>query len=141
MIDVMSDRNPSEVNEFYWLYAKRQNKDYSKSTENSGKWLVFVPLDKVDEVWRKIKKVTEKGLLGQISKVATAKENPNATNQNTKVICVYSYDYTDEKDVMRIREELRKIGVTWKIPYKADRKTREGKYQVKGDKRISEFYE
>lgn len=42
---------------------------------------------------------------------------------------------------MRIREELRKIGLVSRIPYKADRTTMEGKYHVNGNTRISEYYE
>jgi hypothetical protein len=139
-ISLLQNESPSEVTEIYWLSTLRQNGKYPKQTENSGKWLVFAPIDKVDEVWIKIKIATENGLLGQASKVATAKENSNATNKNIKVICVYTYDYTDEQDVMRVRQELRKLGVTSKIPYKADRATREGKYSVKGNTNISEYY-
>jgi len=92
-------------------------------------------------VWAKIKKATEEGKLGDSAKVATAKPNPNATNQATKVICVYTYDWTDEKDVKRVREELRILGITNKIPYKADEDTLSGKYRVRGDTRISKYYE
>ena len=75
-----------------------------------------------------------------MSKVATAKDNPNAANSNTKVICVYTYDWTDEEDVMRIRQELRQLGITRKIPYKADEDTESGKYANQGTKRISKYY-
>ena len=95
----------------------------------------------MDTVWRKIKKATEEGKLGDSAKVATAKFNPNATNHNTKVICVYTYDWTDTEDVKRIREELRKIGITNKIPYKADKDTLRGKYRIRGHTRISKYYE
>jgi hypothetical protein len=62
----------------------------------------------------KIKKATEDGLLGCSSKVATA-----TSNSNVKVICVYTYDWTDEKDVMRVRSELKRLGIEKKIPYKS----------------------
>ena len=75
-----------------------------------------------------------------MSKVATAKSNPNATNSSIKVICVYSYDWADEGDVMRIRQELRQLGITRKIPYKADEDTDSGKYANQGTKRISKYY-
>lgn len=58
-----------------------------------------------------------------------------------KVICVYSYAYTDKDDVMRIRQELRKIGIENKIPYKTDKATGQGQYQIKGNSRISVYYE
>ena len=135
------NNNPSVVTETYWLYSKRKKGKYPISTKNCGKWLIFVPIKNVDEVWQKIKIATENGLLGNSSKVATAKENPNAIDSNKRVICVYTYDYTDKEDVMRIREALKDIGFNNKIPYKTDNATLEGKYQVKGDKRISVYYE
>ncbi len=92
-------------------------------------------------MWGKIKKATEEGKLSSSAKVATAKPNPNATNPEIKVICVYTYDWTDEDDVRRIREELRKLGIINKIPYKADEDTLSGKYGVKGNTRISKYYE
>ena len=136
-----SDANPSEVTDVYWIYAKREKSKYPKSTERSGKWLIFVNIREIDEVWAKIKKTTEEGKLGYSAKVATAKKNPNATNPDTKVVIVYTYDWTDEKDVKRVREELRKLGITNKIPYKADEDTLSGKYRVRGDTRISKYYE
>jgi len=57
------------------------------------------------------------------------------------VICVYTYDWTDKEDVKRIRQELRDLGITRKIPYKADRETLSGKYAIRGDKRISKYFE
>ena len=101
---------------------------------------MFVPSKKTDEVWNMIKFATESGRLGNSSKVATAKYNPNARDRSTKVICVYTYDYEDEEDVMRVREELRRLGFDNKIPYKTDEATLSGKYQVKGESRISKYY-
>lgn len=136
-----SDTRPFKVTDVYWIYAKRERGRYPKSTQKSGKWLVFVDVKNIDEVWAKVKKATEEGKLGGSAKVATAKPNPNATNTDTKVICVYTYDWTDEKDVRRVREELRKLGITNKIPYKADEDTLSGKYRVRGDTSISKYYE
>ena len=68
----------------------------------------------------KVREATINGKLGYCSKVATAKKNPNAKVKDVKVICVYTYNYRDKKDVIRIRNELRSIGITWKIPYKSD---------------------
>jgi hypothetical protein len=139
---VASDnRKPSTIADSFWLYAFRKKGTYPKVSDNSGKWLMFMPLDQLDELWEKIKRSTEEGQLGSSSKVATAKQNPNATDSSTKVICVYTYDWTDRQDVMRIRGELRKLGVTSKIPYKADEDTYAGKYAKRGNQRISKYYE
>src|SRR4051812_26528715 len=101
------DRKPSEVTNVYWLSATRQEGEYPAHTEMGGKWLIFVPISQVDEVWARIKSATERGLLGQVAKVATSMPNPNAASPDKRVICVYTYDWTDETDVRRIREQLR----------------------------------
>ncbi len=132
---------PSEVKDTYWLYAERKVGTYPNANKNCGKWLIFVPITHVDDVWLKIKLATEEGKLGSSAKVSTAKPNPNSANPKKSVICVYTYDWTDEADVKRIRQELRELGITSKIPYKADIDTLEGKYANKGDKHISKYYE
>ncbi len=132
---------PSEVSEAYWIGAERKKGVYPDHTENGGKWLIFVPLTQVDEVWEKIRRATEEGKLGGSAKASTARPNPNARDPNTKVICVYTYDWTDENDVKRVREELRQLGVLSKIPYKADQETYSGKYANRGNTRISKYYE
>jgi len=136
-----SDAKPSEVIDVYWIYAMRKMGKYPKSTPRSGKWLIFVDPENVNEVWAKIKDAVEEGKLGNSAKVSTAKPNPLAGKSDAKVICVYTYDWTDEKDVKRIREELRKLGITNKIPYKADEDTLSGKYRLTGHRRISKYYE
>lgn len=140
------DDNPSQVIETYWIIAVRKHGGYppkGKTTDpsKSGKWLIFVEVKNIDEVWRKIKTATENGLLGAASKVSTSKPNSKSSDPNKRVICIYTYDYTDKEDVLRVREELRKIGIVSKIPYKTDVATREGQYEVNGNTRISTYYE
>ncbi len=83
---------------------------------------------------------TEEGRLGNLAKVATAKPNSNASDSKTKVICVYTYNWADTDDVIRVREDLRRLGITWKIPYKADEDTDSGRYANQGAKHISKYY-
>ena len=141
MVPMDSEAKPSEVTDVFWIYARREKGTYHKSSERNGKWLIFVPSQNIDGKWAKIRKATEEGLLGSSSKVSTARPNPNSTEPNKHVICVYTYDWADEKDVRQIREQLRELGVTEKIPYKADSDTAAGKYRAKGDQRISKYYE
>ncbi len=136
----MSEKKPSQIFDSYWVYAMRKKGDYPKKTIRSGKWLIFVPFSEVDEWWDLIKIFTENGFLGNASKVATARPNPNARDANMKVICVYSYDSDDKQDVMRIRGELKKLGIIQKIPYKPDKATLERKYSIRGHKNISKYY-
>lgn len=123
-----------------WIYAKRQVGNYPAYTERGGKWLLFVPIAQIDDIWQKIASAVEQGLLGGSAKVATAFPNPHQRDPNKRVICVYTYDCTDEEDVRRVRQRLRELGFTGKIAYKADQVTREGQYSQKGQ-RVSKYYE
>ncbi|MEW6684459.1 MAG: putative phosphothreonine lyase domain-containing protein [Nitrospirota bacterium] len=136
-----ADQPPSTVTEVHWLYAERATGHYPAATPRSGKWLIFVPVREIDRVWAVIKAATEAGRLGDRSKVATAKPRVTAKDPNARVICVYTYDAADEGDVQRVREVLRELGVTWRIPYKTDQDTLDGKYRVNGDTRIGKYYE
>lgn len=145
------DIYPSTYKNDYWIdafapgyreYERTLAEDYeSKGSQlKSGKWLVYVKRDNVDEVWQEIKEAVEDGALGIAAKVSTALPSPLSTKSNTHVICVYTDDWTDEEDVMRVREELRKLGIVSNIPYKADIDTLEGKYRVSGHTRISKYH-
>ena len=134
------DLSPSEVHEVYWLYARNRTGNYPSPTPRSGKWLLFVPKTDIDKVWARVKEATETGRLGADAKVSTAKPNPNEVNPTDGVICVYTYDSDDERDVMRVREELRALGFTNKIPYKTDEATLSGKYRRHGERKISKYY-
>jgi hypothetical protein len=95
---------------------------------------------RIDEWWSEIKAATESGLLGDSAKMATMRPNPNAVSKDAKVICVYTYDVDDDADRNRIRQALRDLGVTWKIPYKTDAATYAGKYSHNTG-RVSRFFE
>jgi hypothetical protein len=132
-------RNPMDVTDASWLWAYRQTGTYPEHGRNGGKWLVFAPIDAINSVWCTIREATERGELGATSKVSTAKPNPNANDKSEKVICVFTYDHTDEADVWRIREALRQLGITQTISYKADADTFDGRYAVKGHRQISTY--
>jgi hypothetical protein len=112
---------PSGVTDAYWVCAERKTGQYPEATERSGKWLIFVPVERIDEVWERIRIATEEGRLGDSAKAATARSNPNATDRTKKVICVYTYDWQDRE--------------------KADVDTDAGRYRVAGHTRISKYYE
>lgn len=132
---------PSEVVEVYWLYAENKAVDYPGASGGSGKWLVFVDVQEVDRVWEEVAEATREGRLGGCSKVATAAPNCYSQAPTNHVICVYTYDWKDVGDVRRVREELRRFGITRKIAYKSDADTLSGKYRVTGHTRISKYYE
>jgi hypothetical protein len=123
---VADERKPSEVTEEPWLWADRAAGEHPPANENSGKFLVFVSVESVDQVWEKIKQATIDGHLGWRSKVATSKPNPRQRGPKSRLICVYTYDGTDASDLHRVREELQALGIKRKLTYKADSDTRQG---------------
>ena len=136
-----SQNQPSKVTTGYWVYAYRQKGEYPEYSANGGKWLIFVSNYFLDKIWLKIKTATEEGRLGEMAKVATAKVNPEFQNSKAKVICVYTYDWKDEIDVRKIRDELRNTGITRKISYKADEDTDLNRYQTNTMEKLSKYYE
>jgi hypothetical protein len=53
--------------------------------------------------------------------VYTAKVSPRDPNNNTHVMCVYVPDFSDERDVQRVRELLRtRCNLNRRLSFKAD---------------------
>lgn len=133
---------PSKTTDDYWIYAfTKQAENTAKKfhTSDGGKWLIFVDIKDIDNVWQTIKRATESGLLGESSKVATALPSPNAISDDQKVICVYTYNWHDKEDVFRVENSLRLLGIESDLFYKTDNNTLEGNYKVHGDKNISKY--
>lgn len=128
------DHKPSLVSSKPWIYATNHNTKYP-SAKNSGKWCVFVNKIEHDEWWVGIRECLFEGKLGE--QIKTGTRVGDGIYKNKAVIIVYTYDYNDESDVMRIRDELRKIGITWKIPYKTDQATYEAKYAKTSREKVS----
>lgn len=125
---------PSRTFQARWIEQDSPDIDMKAADiEKAGKWLVFLPPDQVDEIWHQIRDLTWKGNLGISAKVSTAKPDPDARDDR-KVIYVYTADWEDEEDVMRVREELRRIGIVDRIGYKRNLETFRGEYSSKGKK-------
>ena len=125
-----------------WIFALRsQGSPYPADGERSGKWLIFASQQAVDELWAKIKRAVEEGELDNLAKVAPAcraRKDPRS-GEPKQVICVYTHDWADQVEVMRIRLRLRDLGVTWRIGYKADADTAMGRYAQEGH-RVCRFW-
>jgi len=80
-----------------------------------GKWLVYRPREEIDDAWLKVARATFNKALGRGAKVSTREENPKK-----HVICIYTGNYLDLKDVGRVRGVLRNIGFTEQLCYKPD---------------------
>lgn len=129
----MDKRIPSKTTDRYWLVSIYEPYPFSKPGEerNSGKWLLFDRIEKIDEYWELIKMATLKGTLGPSSKVSTSKINPNSVDHSIRVICVFTEDFNDRSDVRRVEMGIRSLGINNRLVYKLDRDV--GKYAHKGD--------
>lgn len=88
----------------------------------SGKWMLFPSPDDLPRTWRLVAEATAAGKLGPATKVAT--NDPSSTKPE-RVICVYTFDFTNIKDVRRVLNELGELGLCGPrnqrgIFYKAD---------------------
>ncbi len=121
-----------------WIFAFRGVGEYPDDTERSGKWMVYWKPEEVDDGWNQIRDALREGKLGYEAKAAT---RPKQWSKGLfYVTLVYTYDSDDLDDVRRVREELRLMGVTWKIGYKEDRETVQGHYSSSG-KPVSKYWE
>ena len=129
---------PSKTTQTHWIIQDAPDTDpHATEEERAGKWLIFVHPDQVDEIWKKIRDMTWLNELGISAKASTAKKNPDSRDER-RVIYVYTADWEDEAEVMRVRELLRSIGITDRIGYKRNIETFKGEYASKG-KRVT-FY-
>lgn len=88
----------------------------------SGKWLLFPLLAEVDRVWQSVAEGVSKGQLGPKAKVATAS---NKSGDGARVICIYTEDFSDQKDVKRVLDALGELDLidaysAQGISYKSD---------------------
>ena len=130
---------PSKTHRMYWIIQDAPEKTASPAPagpdedDRGGKWLVFADAAEADELWRKIRDATAANNLGIWAKVSTAKALPES-DDNRVVIYVSTADWSDEKDVMEIREKLRALGVEKRIGYKRNIETYQGEYSEGGKK-------
>jgi hypothetical protein len=129
---------PSLTTQMYWIVQDAPGSaPEATEEENAGKWLIFQEPGLIDTAWTKIRDATVALDLGISAKVSTSKPNPESRD-NRKVIYVYTKDWADEADVMRVREKLRSLGFSERIGYKRNIETFAGQYAKKG-KRVTYY--
>lgn len=69
----------------------------------SGKWMLFVNRQNVDEVWRRVVRATANNELGIAAKVDLA------DGDDQRLICVYTKDFRDTADITRVLLKLRSL--------------------------------
>lgn len=83
----------------------------------SGKWLVFIQREYADELWDKIERLASDGKIWS-AKISTSIHPWSSRGKH--VVCVYTKNYLDKQDVMRVRKILKEIGVEARLSYKPD---------------------
>ncbi|KAI0150602.1 hypothetical protein GGR57DRAFT_504260 [Xylariaceae sp. FL1272] len=83
------------------------------------RWMIFCSVHGVNDVWEIIAKATANNELGIAAKVAP---KPLVPKGNERLICVYTKDFSDRNDVVRVAERLKALGLTARKPlyYKPD---------------------
>jgi hypothetical protein len=113
------DERPSRFTGDHYLHATgRQAED--GAVRRPGKWLIFVSRSRIDALWDTVRRAVEGGRLGHAAKVSTALPDPHSPDPKKHVIYVYTGNEDDPADVRRVRDALRQLGISWKIPYKSD---------------------
>jgi len=129
---------PSRTTHTFWIQQSKPGSAIeSCGSEKAGKWLLFLPSGEVDDAWIKIRDATVSGKLGIGAKVSTSRVNEES-HDDKKVIYVFTEDWENETDVMRVRNELKELGFSDRIGYKRNIDTYAGEYREKG-KRVT-FY-
>ncbi|SMR56193.1 unnamed protein product [Zymoseptoria tritici ST99CH_3D1] len=86
----------------------------------SGKWLLFPQPAQLKKVWAIVAAATAEGKLGPTSKVGTTSK----VGEDSTVICVYTYDFSDFDDVRRVLRQVVELGLCYAdgkpIFYKCD---------------------
>ncbi|KAF2747164.1 DUF1917-domain-containing protein [Sporormia fimetaria CBS 119925] len=84
----------------------------------SGKWMLFPSDQDLPRVWKAVVEGTINNRLGSAAKVAT-----DQGNSGNRLICIYTKDFRDKQDVLRILQELERMGLVGRgrgIYYKTD---------------------
>jgi hypothetical protein len=114
------ERLPSQVDDQPWVWAER-SADGTRP-DDGGKWLVYRrPGHELDEAWQIIRAETRVGGLGSASKAATGMIGHG--REGDAVICVYTQDWLDRRDVARVLVRLRVLGFAEMLSYKRDAAT------------------
>jgi hypothetical protein len=96
-----------------------------RTSDRTGKWCIVRDAASVDALWAKIQAAVVAGVLpaAMVSAPASAK-----LFGGTYLICVFTPQWRDHDDVMRVRQLLRDLGVAEELGYKRDVETVYGVY-------------
>lgn len=110
-----------------WLYADHPDPNSlgELNGEHVGKWCITRDASEIDDAWQRVQALVRAG------QVVHAKASGRCQAMHfggTHLICVYTKNWQDDADVMRVRELLRQAGFVEELGYKRDADTRAGVY-------------
>jgi hypothetical protein len=102
------DKAPQTITRYMRPYREQLENDLHqlavKSHLTTGKWMLFPLPEDLPRTWRLVAEATAAGKLGSMAKVASG---PNYLNPKPeRLICVYTYDFSDTADVRRVLDGL-----------------------------------
>jgi hypothetical protein len=89
--------------------------------------MIFLPPREHDVAWRYIVAAVLADRLGPSAKAATSEWNYRRDDEE-RLICVYTHDWQDRRDLLRVLKELRSMGFAGRLTYKTDADTERGIY-------------
>lgn len=133
-------KNPCSRKTSVWVRVQKQPLEQRDLTR-SGKWLIFLHCPWVAGVWSRVVADVRAGLLGPAAKVSTHRPSPLAPRGARHVICVYTHDWQDEHDVLRVAKRLATTASLRKmtISYKRDAQTLAGQYSGISGQAVAQY--
>ncbi|ELR09925.1 hypothetical protein VC83_07238 [Pseudogymnoascus destructans] len=74
----------------------------------TGKWMLFPPVDRVNHIWSIVAHAVATGQLGLGAKVSPKLDHPET---GSRLICIYTDDFSNIEDVIRVLRKLRELGL------------------------------
>lgn len=71
--------------------------------------MIFSPPPEVDDIWAAIAKATSTNSLGISAKVAP--RDGSGLLQKSRLVCIYTEDFSDKMDVYRVLKAIRELGL------------------------------
>jgi len=102
---------------------KTVNMIASKHNVTVGKWMVHVSTDLIDLYWERLVMAMCRGDLSHSvhsMKVSPFDDEADDGDARRHVICVYTPDYQDIDDVMKVENRMRSAGIAGWLTYKPD---------------------
>ena len=75
---------------------------------NAGKWMLFYPNDKMNEMWKFAQEMYKEGKVPGVNsmKCSTAKGNPRASSTKNGIIILYSSYSADEQYITKVGQNI-----------------------------------